>query len=45
VIILSIILLLVFIPASRKPLRQIAVAVFALLGLAFFITSRTERRR
>jgi hypothetical protein len=44
-IILSIILLLVFIPASRKPLRQIAVAVFALLGLAFFITSRAERRR
>jgi hypothetical protein len=45
VIILSIILLLVFIPASRKPLRQIAVTAFAILGLAFFITSRTERRR
>jgi len=42
---LSIILLLVFVPASRKPLRQIAMAAFALLGLAFLITSRSERRR
>jgi hypothetical protein len=44
-IILSIILLLVFIPDARRPLRQIAVAVFALLGLAFLITSRAGRRR
>lgn len=44
-IILSIILVLVFIPAARKPFVQIAVAACALLGLAFFITSRSERRR
>jgi hypothetical protein len=44
-IILSIILVLVFIPAARKLFAQIAVAAFALLGLAFLITSRSERRR
>jgi hypothetical protein len=44
-IILSIILVLLFIPASRKPFLQIVGGAFALLGLAFLITSASERRK
>jgi hypothetical protein len=42
---LTIILLLIFIPASRRILAGLVSGILSLLGLAFFITRDTGRRR
>jgi hypothetical protein len=42
---LSIILILVFVPASRRPFERLAAGLFGLLGIAFLITSAGDRRK
>jgi hypothetical protein len=42
---LTIILLLIFIPASRRILAGFLSGILSLLGLAVLITRDTERRR
>jgi hypothetical protein len=42
---LSVILILVFVPASRKAFLRMGCGLCALLGLAFLITSASERRK
>jgi len=42
---LTIILLLIFIPASRRILAGFVSGILSLLGLAFLVTRDTGRRR
>jgi hypothetical protein len=42
---LTVILLLIFVPASRAVLGELISGVLSLLGLAFLITSSTGGRR
>jgi len=42
---LSVLLLLIFVPASRRLFIGLVNGVFALLGVAFLITKDSNRRR
>jgi hypothetical protein len=42
---LSVLLLLIFVPASRRLFIGLVNGVFALLGIAFLITKDSNRRR
>jgi hypothetical protein len=42
---LTVLLLLIFVPASRRLLIGLVNGVFALLGVAFLITKDSNRRR